>query len=247
MAHRDSKEEIIMSAIKLSPGLRNGANASQRENSGSFPEFGSSDSPATLGVDEIRVEFNRLDSKLESQVPKVAKARETLARAVPVLSDLQALLSQRGSHRRSVLKEAKLPRWTEYIERYAQKTGYTARQLRSRIREFRTVGAPTKKTRHCSLPYRLMLDALMEVVERFGQRCPVPVHDHCRLIRDAIAGKIEPKFWRRRVEELAMAAGVAAIEPLASSRDAHTLAVVGDPVNLAHSTAALALDTEPLV
>ena len=85
---------------------------------------------------------------------------------------MQMLLSQRGVARRQVLKAARLPKWTTFLSAYSTNLGYTSRQIRNLIRDFRRVSAENKNQNHVNPNYRRMLESLVDLLERFGDRVP---------------------------------------------------------------------------
>lgn len=88
----------------------------------------------TLDAKETRREFNRLNATLKQLGDEVIC---TVDRIVPILSDVQTLTSQRGAARKRVLREAKLPEWTPYLQKYADRFGIGIRQLQRKIAAFR--------------------------------------------------------------------------------------------------------------
>jgi hypothetical protein len=82
-------------------------------------------------------EFDTLDVELNKRKHAIANARVILEEATPYLARMQALLSQRGADRKKVLLDAKVPSWTEWIEKYARELNYTVRTLQARIKELR--------------------------------------------------------------------------------------------------------------
>ena len=86
-----------------------------------------------LDAGETRKEFDRLDGALQSLGNTVAC---TVNETIPLLSDAQTLMSQRGD-RKAVLADAELPRWTEYLASYADRYGLHPRTLRRKIAAYR--------------------------------------------------------------------------------------------------------------
>jgi hypothetical protein len=158
-----------------------------------------------LDAHEIEMEFNRLQEELDHRSIDIAQASKTIREALPHLSNMQALLSQRGANRQKVLGDAGVPKWTVFAQECGAKMGYSARQLQNLIREFRgrTTARQTQtvRTPNC----KKMLESLLDLLEHFGGHLPVTVTSHCRTTREALAGKIESRDWRKRISALDLA------------------------------------------
>jgi hypothetical protein len=112
-----------------------------------FASLGEAEQAAkAFGYDKLdsaatKKEFDTLDAELNKRkddlAKALAKAQDALEEATPYLSKMQALLSQRGTDRNKVLRDAKVPGWTEWAEAYAREVKYTVRTLQTRIKELR--------------------------------------------------------------------------------------------------------------
>lgn len=87
-----------------------------------------------MSADEVCHEFARLN-KMASREGKNVK--NSLERAIPHLSALQMLTSQRGVYRKAILAAAKLPTWSKYLNAYADRYSVSAVTIKRRIRAYR--------------------------------------------------------------------------------------------------------------
>jgi hypothetical protein len=109
------------------------------------------DAPSDTRADSARVEsgyenldpnatkaaYEGLNSALESLAEQVI---HTIDQIIPHLAGMQALLSQRGKARKTVLKEAGLPSWTEYARGFASKLDVSVRTIQDHITKLRNPG-----------------------------------------------------------------------------------------------------------
>lgn len=159
------------------------------ENSGNF-------SPPTeyefLNAKGIRVEFERLKSGIEENAINV---KEIIQSTLPELARMQSLLSQRGTKRRKVLKQAGMPSWTEFAYEYSKKVGYSVRQLRNFINEFRGQTSAVKKPAKLKLNLGAMFEGLFDFMRFYGDAIPSDLWKACANIKDALDGKIDQAAW----------------------------------------------------
>lgn len=94
-----------------------------------------------LDAKETRREFDRLNAALTRLGDAVIC---TVDQIVPILSDVQTLTSQRGAARKKVLREAKLPEWTPFLQKYADRFGLGIRTLQRMIAAHRGKAAANK-------------------------------------------------------------------------------------------------------
>jgi hypothetical protein len=100
-----------------------------------------------VAVDPLVRRFNSLNATIGAMVPAVAIAQDTLQRVVPLLRQMQRVLSQRprgarGSYRMLhrihgrilgatfIERSEDIPTWSNWLAAYALEIGYSARQLR---------------------------------------------------------------------------------------------------------------------
>jgi hypothetical protein len=79
-------------------------------------------------------EFKRLDSIAAKEGNN---AKHALERAIPHLSDIQMLTSQRGAMRKQVLAAARVPVWSDYLNKYSDNYGVSASTIKRRIVAYR--------------------------------------------------------------------------------------------------------------
>ena len=82
----------------------------------------------------LRREFTRLDG-IAAKEGKNAK--HALERAIPHLSAIQMLTSQRGTMRKRVLASAGVPGWSNYLTKYSENYGVSASTIKRRIVTYR--------------------------------------------------------------------------------------------------------------
>lgn len=109
-----------------------------------------------LDADQTKAEFALLDAELNQRCEALARAQVTLEDATPFLKKMQALLSQRGDERHTMMKKAGLPTWTQWAKGYADKIGSSVRTLQRHIKELRDgekiCRKCAKKKGECSCP-----------------------------------------------------------------------------------------------
>jgi hypothetical protein len=98
-----------------------------------------------LDATQTKAEFDLLDAELNQRCEALAQAQVTLEEAIPCLKKMQALLSQRGDERHTVLKKAGLPTWTQWAKRYAEKISCSLRTLQRHIKQLREDEKPCRK------------------------------------------------------------------------------------------------------
>lgn len=82
--------------------------------------------------------LNREFKHLDTNATKEGKnAKHALERAIPHLSAIQMLTSQRGVIRKKVLADAKVPSWSDYLAGYADDYGVSASTIKRRIAAYR--------------------------------------------------------------------------------------------------------------
>jgi hypothetical protein len=82
--------------------------------------------------------LNREFKRLDSIAAKEGKnAKHALERAIPHLSDIQMLTSQRGAMRKQVLAAARVPGWSDYLNKYSDNYGVSASTIKRRIVAYR--------------------------------------------------------------------------------------------------------------
>ena len=137
----------------------------------SFPPKGKSDpgtnvpSSGLAPRDQLVDAFNNLNHAIVSGLPEVARAYDTLHRHLPLLREMQALLSQRpkGVHgdrdfsmlhrvagktvRMAMTADSRdqLPSWTAWITAYATAIDYSLRHIKRMVLN----EAPQKTTKEC--------------------------------------------------------------------------------------------------
>ena len=79
-------------------------------------------------------EFKRLDSIAKKEGKN---AKQALERAIPHLSAIQMLTSQRGAMRKQLLAEAGVPGWSDYLNMYSNNYGVSASTIKRRIVAYR--------------------------------------------------------------------------------------------------------------
>jgi hypothetical protein len=138
-------------------------------------------SSALTESDKLVQRFNDLNAAVVSGLPEMARAYEVLYRHIPMLREMQALLSQRPAGKGSPLftmlekdgkktkrvaipvgNQAQLPTWTQWLTAYARAIDYSVRHIR-----------------------RLVLD---EGPKKIIKECGWSKLDHDRLIAAATAG-----------------------------------------------------------
>jgi len=93
-----------------------------------------------LDAAETKAEFDMLDAELSQRFENLVAAIVTWEEAMPFIDKMQGLLSQRGAERRKILKEAGLPKWTEWAKGYAEKLHTSVRTMQRRISKMRGGG-----------------------------------------------------------------------------------------------------------
>jgi hypothetical protein len=99
-----------------------------------------------MDATSLRREFTRLDSIVKKESKGIKYA---IDRAIPHLSAIQMLTSQRGAMRKSVLADAKLPAWSNYLATYAEYYCVSASTVKRRIYAYRgkSGAAPKQKAK----------------------------------------------------------------------------------------------------
>lgn len=99
-------------------------------------------SHALSHVPDLVLRYNRLNRLIVHGLPEMARAYDTVARHLPMLRQMQALLSQRPDrgHSRVVgftmrmavpaVRPEEIPTWSQWIGGYAHGIGYSVRQIR---------------------------------------------------------------------------------------------------------------------
>jgi hypothetical protein len=101
--------------------------------------------PAALGLIE---KYRALDESAHENAKRVIPACDTLSSAsdelLPILSEMQSLLSQRGENR-DLFRDANLPGWEKWWKSFQKKTGMdtTFRNVQLRLRKYRGLEKPT--------------------------------------------------------------------------------------------------------
>ena len=82
--------------------------------------------------------LNREFKRLDTIATKEGKnAKHALERAIPHLSAIQMLTSQRGAKRKQVLAGAGVPGWSDYLNKYSDNYGVSASTIKRRIVAYR--------------------------------------------------------------------------------------------------------------
>lgn len=90
--------------------------------------------------------LNREFKHLDTNATKEGKnAKHALERAIPHLSAIQMLTSQRGAIRKKVLADAKVPNWSDYLNRYSEEYGVSASTIKRRIAAYRGKSGAQRK------------------------------------------------------------------------------------------------------
>jgi hypothetical protein len=112
----------------------------------------------TLDADATKTAFQELDAILDGLAEQVV---HTLDQVIPRLAEMQALLSQRGKARKKVLKQAGLPSWTAYANKYAKKLSCSLRTVQDHIMVFNSTGksGPSRQKNATPRGKPLQLDA----------------------------------------------------------------------------------------
>jgi hypothetical protein len=116
----------------------------------------STEAPNETRADSARVEseYEHLDcvatkaayGELNSVLDGIAEqVLHTIDQITPHLAKMQSLLSQRGKARKTVLKEAGLPSWTEYARGYASKLDVSLRTIQDHITKLRNPGSKSER------------------------------------------------------------------------------------------------------
>ncbi len=134
MSVKETKPAVVIQNVELAKNFASFTNAGGASKGFGYEKL---DSAATKN------EFDTLDLELNKRKSAIANARVTLEEATPYLARMQALLSQRGADRKNVLRDARVPSWSEWVEKYASELNYTVRTLQAHIKELRE---PTKGT-----------------------------------------------------------------------------------------------------
>jgi hypothetical protein len=135
-------------------------------------------------IDRQVKRFNEINSTLASLVPAVAVATDTISRALPLLQEMQQLLSQRprrggppmlcAAHRviraQPATCQEDLPSWGVWIGGYAASIGYSVRHLRRLIlaeppRKYRQKCGWTAKQHHRSQEGNWLLASLIRAIK----------------------------------------------------------------------------------
>ena len=90
--------------------------------------------------------LNREFKRLDTIATKEGKnAKHALERAIPHLSAVQMLTSQRGAIRKKVLADAKVPSWSVYLTKYADDYDVSASTIKRRIAAYRGKSGAQRK------------------------------------------------------------------------------------------------------
>jgi DNA-cytosine methyltransferase len=88
----------------------------------------------SLGVEGTKKAYQELNAALDGLTSTVVSTMKQIAR---YLARMQSLLSQRGADRKTVLRKAGLPAWTQWAEGYAKSLGCAVRTIQRHIRQHR--------------------------------------------------------------------------------------------------------------
>lgn len=153
-----------------------------------------------LDAKETRREFDRLNAALTRLGDAVIC---TVDQIVPILSDVQTLTSQRGAARKKVLREAKLPEWTPFLQKYADRFGLGIRTLQRMIAAHRGKAAVNKARGKPTNPSAEENDIEAEVRRRlvpFVETAEKYIGALERRIAHPVATKYEEYALRKRCE-----------------------------------------------
>ena len=153
-----------------------------------------------LDANATRREFDRLNAALTQLGDTVIC---TVDQIVPILSDVQTLTSQRGAARKEVLREAKLPEWTPFLQKYAEKFGIGIRQLQRKIAAHRGKASSNKAKMKPSKTSAEETDIEAEVRRRlvpFVEAAEMYISALERRIAYPVATKDEEYALRKRCE-----------------------------------------------
>ncbi len=123
-------------------------------------------SPGLIPVDAVVKRYNQLNEQIVHGLAEIARARDALHRRLPMLREMQSLLSQRPLQPRgcrttftmlhrvmgktvrvapTATRRDELPTWSEWIAAYAQAIDYSVRHIRRLM-----MNEPrTKTVKHC--------------------------------------------------------------------------------------------------
>lgn len=100
------------------------------------------ESEPSLTPGEIRDAFSELEKqitlKLDAYVTQAVKAKTDFDALVPLLDQMQSMLSQRGAQRR-LMDTLELPTWTEWFSKFRDSLGeeFTLRTIQRKLRQYR--------------------------------------------------------------------------------------------------------------
>jgi hypothetical protein len=103
-----------------------------------------SESYVRLNAAETKARFQNLDERLGKLANDVANAIEIM---IPLLAEMQDLLSQRGQNRETVLRGAGCPSWQDYISQFAKQFGRSLRTVQRRLKAYRERGSKSQERR----------------------------------------------------------------------------------------------------
>jgi hypothetical protein len=129
-----------------------------------------------IPADKLVQRFNQLNAQIAHQHPEFVRASDALQRYLPLLQEMQRLLSQRpkgtptpstclynervgGRVFTKSVPVAFLPTWSQWLSEFAQATNYSMRHLRRKMFN----EAPQRVTKECGWPAAMHNNALRAV------------------------------------------------------------------------------------
>jgi hypothetical protein len=168
----------------------------------------------SLDVEQTNKAYSKLNSTLEGLADTVACTLEQMA---PYLAKMQALLSQRGSERKKVLKKAGLPSWSKWIRAYCSKLDCSFRTIQRHIAQKEGRGGQSatsqsaqKKSQRPGTRAKLggrqqttsasaepdwknVLSQLVSKLEQVGDRLPVALFAELRTVQQLLQAHAESR------------------------------------------------------
>jgi hypothetical protein len=155
---------------------------------------------APVDLRSLKRELKCLKRLLLGRIPQVVAAKQTIDAIVPLLAQMQAVLSQRGSSRKDIAKQSALPTWSAFLSFFAKRIGYSTRQLRNLIRIHREPEKKPRKSKapNCKSPFASLLDWL----DTYGDHLPVILSDVRRNAEQFMIGNVTLRQWREKEDDL---------------------------------------------
>ena len=142
---------------------------------------------------ELRAEFDVINNNLEAKASTANQVIED--EVIPLLTKMQALLSQRGGERlQPLFIEAKLPTWTEYYNTFRQKVGLKTLRTFQRKLAAKHVGPEQQRSNRAKrrqlttgkVDLVAMLSRVkdhLDLIDKMRDNIPEPVLKSCDALR----------------------------------------------------------------